>query len=353
MPKNNKTKVCVAMSGGVDSSATAYMLKKEGYDVFGITMDLLDTPYKPELSSIQDAKLVADKIGIPHHFLDLRKDFYQYVVKYFSDSYLEGLTPSPCIMCNREIKLGILARKAIDLGADLIVTGHYADLRETPNGIELHRAKDLTRDQSYFLFAIEKDILQRLRCPLANYTKEQTRAIAAEIGLDIHKKSDSQDICFVSEGKYVELINKINPNLVLKQGDIVNKEGKVLGKHNGIINYTIGQRKGLGIGGGDPLYVCGIDAKNNQVIVGDKDDLFKNKLLINEINWLGEDKPKEINLKVKLRSRQNLIDAKVTFLDNNMAEVSLKEPFAGIAPGQGCCFYQDTHVLGGGFIIKD
>ena len=352
--KNNKLRIAVAMSGGVDSSAAAYMLKKEGHDVFGITMDLLDDSHKPKESSISDAKIVADKIGIPHHFIDLKKEFYQYVVKYFTNSYLEGLTPSPCIMCNREIKLGVLAQKATELGADFIVTGHYATLKETPNGVELHRAKDLEKDQSYFLFAVEKEILQKLRCPLSELTKTETRAIAKEIGLKIHKKDDSQDICFIPNGKYTELIKDTHPELITTIGNIVNKDGKVLGKHNGIINYTIGQRKGLGVGGSEkPLYVTGLDPQKNQVIVGYKEDLLQKRLRINNINWLGEKRPKELNIHVKLRSRQELIPALVIFENDNTAEVILKGDFYGIAPGQGCCFYDGTRVLGGGFIIKE
>ena len=347
--KKNPT-YCVAMSGGVDSSVTAYLLKKQGHNVFGLTMDLL-----PDSTSntIKDAKTVADKLSIPHHFINLKKEFFKHVIKYFADSYLQGLTPSPCIICNKEIKLGLLAKKAVELGADYIVTGHYADIRETKNGIELHRAKDLEKDQSYFLFAIEKEVLQRLRCPLSGYSKEETRKLAKEANLEIHAKKDSQDICFVENGKYAELISQIHPSKGLKEGNIITKEGKILGKHKGIIHYTVGQRRGLGIGGGDILYVLEIDSKNNSVIVGSKEDLIKQKLTISNVNWLGESKPNTIDLMVKLRSRQELIPAKVKFLESDTAEVILKEKFFGVAPGQGCCFYQGTRVLGGGFINKN
>lgn len=346
------TKVCVAMSGGVDSSATAYLLKKQGYDVFGLTMDLLSSPYRPEHLSIADAAVVAKQLDISHQFLDLRQEFARHVVNYFTDSYLQGLTPSPCIMCNKYIKLGILADNAKALGADIIVTGHYADIKLTSNGVELHRADDLTRDQSYFLFAIEKSTLQMLRCPLAHCTKDETRTMAKEAGLEIYKKSDSQDICFVENGKYAELIRQLQPNLQNKSGNIVTQDGKILGTHKGIINYTVGQRRGLGIGGGDILYVLKIDSENNQIIVGDKKDLIKQKLTINNVNWLGEEKPKEIELMVKLRSRQELVPAIIEFIDNNQAEVTLINDFYGVAPGQGCCFYLGTRVLGGGFISK-
>lgn len=347
------TKVCVAMSGGVDSSATAYMLKKEGYDVFGITMDLLDTPYRPEVSSIADAAKVAAKLNIPHYLIDLKSDFRQKIVDYFTSAYLNGLTPSPCIMCNKDIKLGILAEKALAMGADIIVTGHYADLRLTEHGVELHRAKDTIRDQSYFLFAINKSILQILRCPLSEYSKDQTRALAKEAGLEVYKKSDSQDICFVANGKYADLIKELHQDLKPHHGDIVNSAGKVLGRHQGIIYYTVGQRRGLGIGGDcGILYVLKIDAEKNQVIVGSKEELKQQKLTINNVNWLGEEKPQSLELMVKLRSRQEVVPATVVFLANNQAEISLHEDFYGIAAGQGCCFYQGTRVLGGGIISK-
>lgn len=348
----NQTRVCVAMSGGVDSSAAAYLLKKQGYDVFGLTMDLLAPPYLPQTSSITDAAEVAKQLGIEHHFLDLKKDFFDKVVNYFASSYLKGLTPSPCIMCNKHIKLGMLAEKAKALGADIIVTGHYADIRVTANGVELHRAKDLIKDQSYFLFAVTKNTLQILRCPLAAMTKDETRKIAEEAGLSVSQKSDSQDICFVSEGKYAELIRNINGKEINHPGDIVNTEGKVLGTHKGIINYTVGQRRGLGIGGGDILYVLKIDADNNKVIVGKKEELVKQKLTIDRINWLGEERPREIKLNVKLRSRQEVVPALVKFNGEQTAEIILDDGFYGIAPGQGCCFYDGSRVLGGGFICK-
>ena len=348
------TKVCIAMSGGVDSSATAYMLKQEGYDVFGITMDLLQAPYATEKSSISDAGIVAEQLGIPHTYIDIKKDFFKKVVQYFSNTYQSGQTPSPCIMCNKEIKLGILAKKAIDMGADIIVTGHYADIRTTEDGVELFRGSDHEKDQSYFLFAVDKDVLQKLRCPLANYTKEQTREMAKKAGLSIHNKSDSQDICFVQNGKYAELIAQTSPNFQSREGNIINTEGKILGKHKGIIHYTIGQRRGLGVGGGDILYVLNIDAKNNTVVVGSHDELGQSEVLVTDVNWIATTpKPASIDLMVKLRSRQALVSAEVIFnQEDNSAIVKLKEPFYGVAKGQGCCFYNNDQVMGGGFIVK-
>lgn len=349
----NKTKVCVAMSGGVDSSAAAVLLKEEGYLVFGLTMDLLREPYCPEVSSVKDAAAVAAKLGIEHHFIDFKNEFADKIVKYFTDAYLKGLTPSPCIMCNRHIKLGLLADKARELGADILVTGHYAEIKLTDNGVELHKGKDLKKDQSYFLFDVEKRNLEILRCPLADYSKEQTREIAQKTGLKIYQKSDSQDICFVSNGKYADLIRGLNPDFENRPGDIVTTSGKILGRHKGIINYTVGQRRGLGIGGDiGILYVLKIDAVNNRIIVGHEEELKQNKVLVKDINWLGEEKPQKTELMVKLRSRQQAVPAIVNFLEDNTAEVNIIGDFYGVAPGQGCCFYLDTRVLGGGFICK-
>ena len=283
--------------------------------------------------------------------LELMQEFAQKVVDYFTNSYLQGLTPSPCIMCNKHIKLGLLADYARKQGADIIVTGHYAEIRLTSNGVELHRAQDLSRDQSYFLFDISKQNLQMLRCPLATYSKEQTRAIAKEAGLEIHQKADSQDICFVQNGKYAELISDLRQDFKPLPGDIIDTSGKVLGQHKGIIHYTVGQRRGLGIGGDvGILYVLKIDAKHNQIIVGSKEELLQKKLRITDINWLGEEHPQEMELMVKLRSRQAVVPATVSFTEDKCAEISLHTDFYGIAPGQGCCFYQDTRVLGGGII---
>ena len=340
------------MSGGVDSSVTAYLLQKEGYKVFGLTMDLLQPPYAPAVSSVADAAVVAAQLEIEHHFINLQTEFATKVVQYFSDEYMSGQTPSPCIMCNKYVKLGILAEHARRLGADILVTGHYARTLPSPHGVELHRGKDDIRDQSYFLFAVDKNNLQMLRCPLSEYNKAQTREIAEKAGLKIAKKSDSQDICFVSEGKYAELIRKLNPDYKELSGDIVTTDGKILGRHKGLINYTVGQRRGLGIGGGDILYVLSLDAVRNRVIVGSKTQLAQKEVFVTNVNWLAEKHSDKMELEVKLRSRQKLVPATVFFEDNNTARLELRDEFLGIAPGQGCCFYQGTRVMGGGFISK-
>ncbi len=349
-----QTTVCVAMSGGVDSSAAAVLLKQQGYNVFGLTMDLLQSPYRPEgKSSVSDAADVAGHIGIEHHFIDLKNEFADKVVNYFTSSYLQGVTPSPCILCNRHIKLGLLADKARELGADILVTGHYARTELTADGIELHRSNNLKKDQSYFLFDVEKRNLQMLRCPLADLSKEETRQIVKEAGLEIYQKADSQDICFVTEGKYAELIKYMHSDFQDSPGDIVTTDGKVIGRHKGLIHYTVGQRRGLGIGGDiGILYVIKLDTEHNRLIVGNIDTLKTQTVIINKINWLGEDLPQELELSVKLRSRQNEVPARIRFLENDEAEVTLLNDFYGAAPGQGCCFYQGTRVLGGGFIRK-
>ena len=349
----NQTRVCVAMSGGVDSSAAAAMLKSQGYQVLGVTMDLLRPPYSTEVSSIRDAAKVAKALGIEHYYLDFKEAFATKVVDYFADSYLKGETPSPCIMCNRHIKIGLLAEFARQHQADILVTGHYADIKITANGVELHKAADEKRDQSYFLSMINKADLQMLRCPLAKFDKEQTRAIAKEAGLEIYQKADSQDICFVADGHYSELISKLRPHANFSAGEIVDTSGKVLGHHQGLIHYTVGQRRGMGIGGGNILYVIKLDAKNNRLIVGSKEELLSQKVHIRELNWLAEKIPESQILDVKLRSRQKIIKAEVFFnAKQNTAEIHLLEDFYGTAPGQVACFYDGSRVLGGGIITE-
>ena len=351
LPKSpQQTKVCVAMSGGVDSSAAAAMLKKEGYDVFGITMDLLTPPYRPEHSSVADAAKVADKLGIPHCFLDLREKFAREVVDYFADSYLHGLTPSPCIMCNRHIKLGALADKARSLGADIIVTGHYADIRLTSHGVELHRAEDLRRDQSYFLFGISQFAKDRLIFPLGDKMKESVKKEAFEVMPwfgELEEYKDSQEICFVEKDYIHTLKNELN---IEQKGAIRNLQGEQIGTHKGYMQYTIGKRKGLDI----PLslkaqYVVKIDALRNEIIVGDKDDLLKREIVAKSLTPRDLQGLKDGEYHIKIRFRSKAVRANLAF-NGDEIRAKLLEPVYGVAEGQGLVIYKDVVVLGGGFI---
>ena len=357
------TRVVVAMSGGVDSSVVAAELAAQGYDVVGITLQLYDHGAALAKkgaccagSDIHDARRVAEKLNFPHYVLDYENSFRESVIDDFAKSYLAGATPVPCIRCNERIKFKDLLETAIDLDADCMATGHYIQRKNGINGAELHMAADHQRDQSYFLFSTTAKQLDYLRFPLGSLaSKAETRALAAKYGLDVANKPDSQDICFVPDGNYAAVIEKLYPGTA-QPGKIIDQNDNILGTHNGVINYTIGQRRGLGIGGlEEPLYVVKLDADRKLVIVGPKELLATRQVSLKEVNWLG-DTPlmtkSTWEIRAKVRSTRPPRDAVLRPISNTEAIVELIAAEEGIAPGQACVFYgQDSsRVLGGGWI---
>ncbi len=361
----SQTRVVVAMSGGVDSSVVAAQLAEEGYDVVGVTLQLYD--HGAALAKkgaccagrdIHDARRVAEAMGFPHYVLDYENTFREAVIDEFADSYLAGATPVPCIRCNERVKFKDLLNTARELDADCMATGHYIRRELGPHGAELHSAADSNRDQSYFLFSTTQEQLDYLRFPLGGLaSKAETRALAARYGLSVADKPDSQDICFVPNGNYAAVIEKLRPGAA-EPGEIVDHTGRVLGSHSGVIHYTIGQRRGLGIGGlADPLYVVKLDVETRRVVVGPKEMLATRRVPLREINWLGAGGFTDLaerEVLVRVRSTRPPAPAIIRPLSDTEAEVELMGAEEGVSPGQACVFYatEGSQVLGGGWIWK-
>ena len=354
-------RVVVAMSGGVDSSVTAAICRALGYETVGITLQLYDHGATVSRKGaccagqdIHDARRVADALDMPHYVLDYESRFRESVIDDFADSYLAGETPIPCVRCNQTVKFRDLLGVAQDLGAAALATGHYVRRASGAGGPEMHRPADLTRDQSYFLFATTQEQLDFLRFPLGELDKAQTRALAAGFDLPVAAKPDSQDICFVPQGSYAAVVSKLRPGAI-EPGEIVHLDGQVLGRHDGVINFTVGQRRGLGVGGEtEPLYVIRLEPEARQGVVCPRSALLGLDFNIREVNWLGDTpQPGEtVHAQVKVRSAHTPAAAAIVPDTSGGARVSLDEPEAGIAPGQACVFYDGDRVLGGGWIVR-
>ncbi len=355
------TKVVVAMSGGVDSSVVAGLMKEEGYDVTGITLKLYDDSKKSKEGrqccagqDILDAKRVSENLNISHKILFYQKKFKAEVIDTFIDSYTAGETPIPCVQCNQTVKFRDLFKYAKDMNADALVTGHYVSRIQSNQKAFMYRAKDKNRDQSYFLFSTSQEQLDYLRFPLGNIEKEETRLLASKLNLNVAEKPDSQDICFVPNGDYSSVIQKYRPES-FTSGDIIDLSGKKIGRHNGIINYTIGQRKGIKIANSEALYVVNINAGNNTIIVGPKDSLIIKKIKLRDLNLLGEASDFKESIFIKVRSTGKLLKAKIK-LNGREGDVEILERETGISPGQACVFYSKDQngdkVLGGGWIHR-
>lgn len=351
-------RVVIAMSGGVDSSVAAALVKRAGYDAVGITLQLYDHGEAIRRKGaccagqdIHDARAVAAKLDMPHYVLDYESRFKESVMDEFVDGYLAGHTPIPCIRCNETVKFRDLLTTARELGAVALVTGHYIATQQGATGWQMHRPRDLARDQSYFLFSTTQEQLDFLRFPLADLTKEEIRDYAALIGLQVADKPDSQDICFVPNGDYAGVIKRLRPDCSLP-GEIRTMDGAVLGQHQGVLHYTVGQRRGLGVATGDPLYVVAIDADKREVIVGPREALARARIQLDEVNWLGDGGETVLPVRARIRSTGEPASAELTLNDNGGAEIVLAEAEEGVSPGQACVFYaaDSDRVLGGGWI---
>ena len=348
------------MSGGVDSSVAAAILVGQDYEVVGITLQLYDHGAEASRSKaccagqdIHDARRVADTLNIPHYVLDYEARFHDEVISEFAESYLRGETPIPCVLCNQTVKFRDLLGTARDLGADALATGHYVRRRMGGGGVELLRASDRQRDQSYFLFATTHEQLTALRFPLGDIGKTETRSIAARFGLPVATKSDSQDICFVTHGSYADVVARLRPE-AHEPGPIVHVDGTTVGRHAGVFRFTVGQRRGLGVSWHEPLYVVRIEAAEHRVVVGPRIALYRGGLTIRALNWLGDEPltSRSLPVDVKLRANQQAVSATVQDMGGGRAAVSLDRPQAGVSPGQACVIYRGERVLGGGWIER-
>ncbi len=356
-----RARVVVAMSGGVDSSVVAAMLHGAGHEVIGVTLHLYGRGGRAAAAKtccsgqdVYDARRVADRLGIPHYVLDYEKRFRTRVVQDFADRYAEGVTPVPCVRCNQRVKFRDLLQTALGLDADWMATGHYVRRVDGAGGPELHRAADPAKDQSYFLFATERGQLERLRFPLGDFSKERTRKAAAAAGIGVAGKPESQDLCFVPGGNYREVVRRLRPDAAA-EGEIVHVDGRVLGRHSGIVGFTVGQRRGLGVTEpGRPLYVIRIDALERRVVVGPKTALGVSGVTIHDVNWMADEPPEEgartDDILVRVRSTHRGARGRVRLLAGGRAEVTFRSPERAVAPGQAAVFYRGSRVLGGGWI---
>ena len=341
-----KKKVLVAMSGGLESSVSAYLLQKQGYDVSGVTMRL--AACEAAQKAIDDAKEVCAFLKTPHCVLDFSSEMQQFVINNFVSEYVNAKTPNPCVQCNKHLKFGKLLQYAKDQGYDFLATGHYAKIEKIDKGGVLCRPKDQKKDQTYFLYVIKKEMLENILFPLADYTKQEVRKIALDAKLPVAERPQSQDVCFVQDQDYKEFVEKRIGQM--QEGNIVDLKGNILGIHKGIINYTLGQRRGLGIAAEMPLYVVRLDSKKNQVIVGNKEDLLDNMLIATDMNYLTKDFPSKIFAKTRYLQKQ--APCGIEFLENNMCKVIFEQAQEAITPGQSVVFYDNDIVLGGGVITN-
>lgn len=336
------------MSGGVDSSAVVLLLQSNGYEVVGVTFRMFESNCN---DSIDYAINLAKRLGIRHEVVDLTTQFKKNVIDYFLTEYENGRTPNPCVMCNREVKFEELIKYADSNGIDFVATGHYANISNSDGRYLLQRAKDLSKDQSYFLYRLTQDQLERILFPLGNLTKNEVREIVKDVDLNISKKEDSQEVCFVCDNDYHSFVKK-NSSKEFKQGDIVDTHGNVLGKHDGLYKYTIGQRKGLGISSNKPLFVVDIDSERNTVVVGDEDELYSKEFEVKDVNWISVDElSSPMDVTVKVRSAAKDIDAVISKGEEDRVVVRLKEKQRAVTSGQSAVFYQGDTVVGGGVIV--